>query len=83
MIFTTDNGGIPGGGGYNWPLRGHKATLWEGGMRGAGFVHGEMIAKKKRICKDLIHVTDWYPTLTSLAGSIFTPISKKVVISRL
>ncbi|XP_067032540.1 arylsulfatase B-like [Acropora muricata] len=68
LILSTDNGGIPSRGGYNWPLRGHKASLWEGGVRGVGFVHGKMLQKTGIKCKELLHVTDWYPTLLYLAG---------------
>ncbi|KAK2573435.1 Arylsulfatase B [Acropora cervicornis] len=68
LIVSTDNGGIPSRGGYNWPLRGHKASLWEGGVRGVGFVHGKMLQKTGIKCKELLHVTDWYPTLLYLAG---------------
>ncbi|XP_078357482.1 arylsulfatase B-like [Oculina patagonica] len=68
MIVTTDNGGDPRRGGYNWPLRGHKGSLWEGGVRGVGFVHGKMLQKTGVKCTELLHVTDWYPTLLNLTG---------------
>ena len=70
LIVSTDNGGIPEAGGYNWPLRGHKGSLWEGGVRGVGFVHGKMLQKTGIKCKELFHVTDWYPTLLYLAGKL-------------
>ncbi|CAH3181640.1 unnamed protein product, partial [Porites lobata] len=68
LIVTTDNGGAPDDGGYNWPLRGEKGSLWEGGVRGVGFVHGKMLQRTGVTCNELFHVTDWYPTLLYLAG---------------
>ena len=69
-IVTTDNGGNPDKGGYNWPLRGQKGSRWEGGVRGVGLVHGRMLQKTGAKCKELFHVTDWYPTLVNLAGKL-------------
>ncbi|XP_064616011.1 arylsulfatase B-like [Liolophura sinensis] len=71
MIFTTDNGGQIHEGGNNWPLRGWKGSLWDGGMKGVGFVHGNGLTKPGTINTGLMHVTDWYPTLVNLAkGSL-------------
>ena len=68
VIFSSDNGGDPFYRGFNYPLRGYKRTLWEGGVKASGFVHGQMLKRKGVISRDLIHVTDWYPTLLNLAG---------------
>ena len=83
VIFSSDNGGDPFYRGFNYPLRGYKRTLWEGGVRARGFVHGQMLKRKGVISRDLIHVTDWYPTLLNLAGicwyfkfSWITPVVK-------
>lgn len=55
----------------NYPysiFRGVKATLWEGGVRGTGFIHSPLLQKQGYVAEQMIHVTDWMPTLYRAAG---------------
>jgi arylsulfatase I/J len=78
MVVLSDNGGpiYPGkaaklyGGANNYPLRGGKASDWEGGVRTAAFVAGGVLPPKVRgtTLEDYIHVADWYATFAAAAG---------------
>eukprot|EP01043_Picozoa_sp_COSAG02_P005978 COSAG02_NODE_166_length_31947_cov_34.168617_11_plen_392_part_00 len=70
IIFSTDNGGPTDEGGSNAPLRGQKATSYEGGVRGVGWVGGGLAAVQRgAVSRALIHVSDWYPTIVhGIAG---------------
>ncbi|XP_052789577.1 arylsulfatase B-like [Mya arenaria] len=69
LVFTTDNGGEIAAGGNNYPLRGWKHSLWDGGMHAVGFVHSKLIGSQMTgsATMELMHVTDWFPTLVKLA----------------
>jgi arylsulfatase A-like enzyme len=44
----------------NWPLRGTKRTLFEGGVRGVGLIHGAGIkAQPPTQPQGLVHAADW------------------------
>jgi len=70
LVFSSDNGGSTKAGASNWPLRGDKGTLYEGGIRSVGFVHSPLLPVNRMgaITKNLMHVTDWFPTMMHLAG---------------
>ena len=71
IIFTTDNGGQTMQGSNNWPLRGNKGTVFEGGVCGTGFVWGSKLPKLNYDNHQLIHVTDWLPTIVEgIAGLV-------------
>jgi hypothetical protein len=72
VILSADNGGNVGDGGNNFPLRGNKATTWEGGVRGLGFVSGAGLSATVRgtVSHQIFHVTDWFPTLVQGIASL-------------
>ena len=66
FIFSTDNGGpVPVS--SNYPLRGGKSTNWEGGVRGVAFIKGtdnDLAPLPSGVTSmELMHTTDWLPTL--------------------
>lgn len=75
IVFTTDNGGPTDQcgttGSSNWPLRGGKCTVWEGGTRATGFICGKGVPQELigTQYKGLMHAVDWLPTLAHLAGA--------------
>ncbi|XP_041356231.1 arylsulfatase B-like [Gigantopelta aegis] len=71
IVFTSDNGGNLQGYGNNWPLRGGKATIWEGGTRVPGFVHGYGLQNTGITWNGMIHAVDWMPTF--ITAAIGTP----------
>ena len=73
VIGFGDNGGDITTGASNFPYRGTKSTVWEGGTKSASFVHSPnpaIVPAERRGTEShtLAHVSDWYPTLIALAG---------------
>ncbi|XP_035225857.1 arylsulfatase B-like isoform X2 [Stegodyphus dumicola] len=73
FIFTTDNGGAvegtDGAMGSNFPLKGSKYNLWEGGVRAVGFIWSPVLRPRSRVYNGMMHISDWLPTLLSAAGA--------------
>jgi len=66
IVFSSDNGGPQPG--DNTPLRGHKGSVYEGGVRAAAFTcwPGQIPAGQR--LREPMHMVDWYPTLIKLGG---------------
>ena len=45
-----------------------KDTLWEGGIRGSGFIWSPWLKNTSRVSKQMMSIEDWLPTLYSMAG---------------
>eukprot|EP00639_Heterosigma_akashiwo_P018079 CAMPEP_0206387272 /NCGR_PEP_ID=MMETSP0294-20121207/16496_1 /ASSEMBLY_ACC=CAM_ASM_000327 /TAXON_ID=39354 /ORGANISM="Heterosigma akashiwo, Strain CCMP2393" /LENGTH=447 /DNA_ID=CAMNT_0053838591 /DNA_START=65 /DNA_END=1405 /DNA_ORIENTATION=- len=65
VIVASDNGGCTFAAGQNYPLRGEKNTVFEGGVRVNAFVHSPLLPEKARGAgyDGLFHVADWLPTI--------------------
>ena len=60
IIFSSDNGGAPGhAGASNYPLKGWKSTLYEGGIRVPGWIHSPKYVKEPGL---VCIYTNNYPT---------------------
>ncbi|XP_052803906.1 arylsulfatase B-like isoform X1 [Mya arenaria] len=72
IVFSTDNGGPANNydlnAACNFPLRGTKNTMWEGGLHGVGFIHSALLKHRHVKTDNMVHVSDWLPTLYSAAG---------------
>jgi arylsulfatase A-like enzyme len=82
VVFTSDNGprvsgigrkgnrfGERGGGGSAGPLRGHKGTTWEGGMRVPAIFRWPDRIPASRTTGRVASVLDLLPTFAELAGA--------------
>lgn len=75
LVLAGDNGGTfehagPVPGSSNFPLRGHKYSWFEGGVRVASFLSSPLLPATARGTRSaaLMHISDWYPTFSALAG---------------
>lgn len=65
IAFTSDNGAPSYWYGSNYPLRGSKATVYEGGTRVRAFIN----VPGRPACETngMFHAVDWLPTLIGAA----------------
>lgn len=82
IVFQSDNGGprsakvtgeVDTSGGTipadNGPFRDGKGTLYEGGTRVVALANWPGQIKPGSVVNQPMHIVDWYPTLTGLAGA--------------
>ncbi len=68
VLFMSDNGS-PSQCPRNPPLRGHKLTPYEGGVREPMIVKWPGVTKPGAVCRDTVVIEDFFPTILELAGA--------------
>lgn len=72
VVFTSDNGGEGrrgiNKGGLNYPLRGHKSQVWEGGIRVPCIIKWPGKIPGKKVYSDIVTTMDFLPTFAALTG---------------
>ena len=80
FIFSSDNGGCAtgfcagcAGGSSNFPLRGGKGTLYEGGVRGTAVLYAASpivlpTTRRGSVIDSLAHIVDFFPTILQLVA---------------
>ncbi|CAM9346631.1 unnamed protein product, partial [Laminaria digitata] len=81
VVLASDNGGCPSSGGSNYPYRGFKHTMFEGGVRAPALVYsksGSIIPPEARgtVYDEMMHAVDWTPTLANVTGIPTVEIGK-------
>ncbi|KAF4519023.1 hypothetical protein B566_EDAN009786 [Ephemera danica] len=78
IVFASDNGAATSGPhqnyGSNFPFRGMKTSIFEGGVHVPAAIWSSKL-HGKGISRQLFHVTDWLPTLFHAVGTIREGIS--------
>ncbi len=67
VVFTSDNGGERFS--YQWPLRGAKFDLLEGGIRVPALVRWPKRLLGGAVSEQLVMTMDWLPTFAGAAGA--------------
>ncbi len=81
IVFTSDNGSrCRGEGGSNGPLRGTKATTWDGGLRVPCLARWPGRIPAGGTCPTLALAMDLLPTFVGLAGG--TPPDDRIIDGR-
>ncbi len=75
VIFTSDNGGTPRA--VNAPLRGHKASTWEGGMRVPTIAWWPGKIPAGTASGEITGMIDMLPTMVKLGGGAL-PTDRKI-----
>jgi arylsulfatase A-like enzyme len=68
VLFFSDNGGHAGAT-SNYPLRGAKGMLYEGGIREPMIVRWPGVTEPGSLCHEPVIGVDYYPTLLEITGT--------------